>query len=109
MDGDVRCFDKKQICINFKATSYVHMIEWCKGNVTPPPLLADFDSETLSARQQIILTYYPCHSQDVERNVKDVSVACSRVYGHSSRHGIILQMKKSRLEMPTVDTKANFQ
>ena len=42
------------------------------------------------------------------RNIKDVSTVCGKVYGHDSRHGALLQMKKSRLDLPTVETKADF-
>ena len=83
------------------------MVNW-EIDFVSPPLLEDVSSDTLASYEQVILPHYPCHSQDVERNVKDVSAVCSKVYGHDSRHGALVQMKKSRLELPVVEIKAAF-
>lgn len=104
----IRCFDRKKIKIKFTATSYLNMIDWDNVEFDSPPLLHDISSEAIASNAKIVLPYYPCHSQDVERNIKDVSAVCGKVYGHESRHGAIIQMKKSRLELPTIETKADF-
>ncbi|ESN93930.1 hypothetical protein HELRODRAFT_180337 [Helobdella robusta] len=44
----------------------------------------------------------------VERTIKDVSAASCKVYGRKSRHGMVLQSKKSRLEIPKIDSKKDF-
>ena len=106
--GAIRIFDKDEITLNLSATSFMDLIDWNCVNMTVPPLLQDTDAASISANLQIILPNYPCHSQAVERCVKDMSSACSKVYGHDSRHGVMLQMKKSRLDVPAVNTKANF-
>jgi hypothetical protein len=103
-----RVFDKKNININFSASSFMDMIDWQAVDITSPPLLKDTSSETIALFQQITLPQFPCHSQDVERNIKDVSAVCGKVFGHDSRHGAILQTKKSRTEIPVIETKANF-
>ncbi|KAL7646031.1 UNVERIFIED_CONTAM: hypothetical protein RMT77_002932 [Armadillidium vulgare] len=84
------------------------MIDWESTPITPPPLLDDISDDILVSNQQILLPKYPCHSVDVERNVKDVSAVSSRVIGHTSRHGAILQTKHSRIEIPSVQTKSDF-
>ena len=84
------------------------MIDWQAVDITSPPLLKDTSSETIALFQQITLPQFRCHSQDVERNIKDVSAVCGKVFGHDSRHDAILQTKKSRTEIPVSETKANF-
>ncbi|ESO10507.1 hypothetical protein HELRODRAFT_183536 [Helobdella robusta] len=44
----------------------------------------------------------------IERTIKDVSAASCKVYGRKSRHGMVLQSKKSRLEIPKIDSKKDF-
>jgi hypothetical protein len=105
----VRIFDKNEIKLNFSAETYFDMIDWDNCQITPPPLLSHVSSDDLKSCQQLLLPTFPCHSQAVERTVKDVSAASSKVYGHKSRHGMVLLGKKARLELPKVDTKAHFK
>ena len=105
---DVRCFDKNTLKINFACRSYVDMIDWDSVTFDSPPLLHDIASDMIASHSQVVLPHYPCHSQDVERNIKDVSSVCHKVYGHDSRHGVVIQIKKSRLDVPAVETKADF-
>lgn len=105
---EIRCFDKRQFKVNLSATSYMELLDWTSTPITSPPLLDNISDDCLANYQQIILPKYPCHSVDVEINVKDLSAVCQRVFGHSSRHGAVLQMKKSRLEIPVIHTKADF-
>ena len=107
-DDRIRCFDKSLIKINFTCKSYLDMIDWDKAIFASPPLLHDITSETIVSHSKVILPNFPCHSQDVERNIKDISVVCSKVYGHNSRHGVIIQKKKSRKDLPRLETKADF-
>lgn len=104
----VRCFDKDLISLNLSASSYLDLIDWDTTNVTPPPLLDAVSDEILRKYERVILPMYPCHSQAVERNVKDVTEVCGSHYGHDSRHGAIVQMKKSRTAIPSIETKADF-
>ena len=104
----IRSFDKNRIVINFTSESYINMVDWEKVDFDSPPLLENISSETIASNVQVILPHYPSHSQDVERSIKDVSVVSGKVYGHDSRHGVIIQMKKSRLDLPTIETKADF-
>ena len=88
----IRCFSKKNIKINFSASSYIQMIDWENIHIDSPPLLIDVSSETIATNIQINLPDYPCHSQCVEGNIKDVSAVCvcAKVYGHDSRHSVII-------------------
>lgn len=105
----VRLFDKNSITLNFSAQTYFQMIDWARCQVTPPPLLSHLSNDELLTCQQVKLPAFPCHSQAVERTVKDISSSCSKVCGHDSRHGMVLLTKKARLEMPKVDTKSDFK
>lgn len=106
--SSVRVFDKSTIKFNANALTYVDMIDWTTADLTPPPLLAAIDNDNLQHCQFDYISGIPCHSQAVERAVKDISAACSTVYGHESRHGMILQCTSSRADLPSVDCKSDF-
>jgi hypothetical protein len=106
--GSVRYFDKDKIVINWSASSYFEMIDWTQCYITAPPMLSHLSDDDLRKYDPIKLKQFPCHSQAVERTVKDTSAVSSKVYGHKSRHGMILQTKKCRIELPRVDCKADF-
>lgn len=104
----VRYFQKDNIVMNWSATSYFEMIDWTQCNITAPPMLSHISDIDLRKNDPINLTQFPCHSQAVERTIKDISAASCKVYGHNSRHGMIVQSKKSRMELPNIDCKAHF-
>lgn len=107
-DGPPRTFDKKNVVINFRANSYIHMIDWTKCRVTVPPLMVHISDQYLSCLEPVILPGIPCHSQSVERAVQDLSSTCFKVCGHEARHGMLLQCKRARMEKPVVNNKSNF-
>ena len=84
------------------------MIDWNQSDVTPPPMLSHSSSEDLNDKEQIIFDKITCHSQSVQRTIKDVSATCFKVFGHKSRHDMILQSKKSRLDLPKLKVKQVF-
>ena len=104
----MRVFDKSSIKLNANALTYVDMIDWTTANLTPPPLLAAIENEKLQHCQFDFIFGKPCHSQAVERAIQDISVASSTVFGHKSRHGMILQCTASRTELPSVSCKSDF-
>ncbi|ESN92990.1 hypothetical protein HELRODRAFT_165139 [Helobdella robusta] len=104
----VSVFDKKDITLNLAATSFINMIDWDQSNVTSPPMLSHLSNDQLTYTHPILLPDVPCHSQAVERTIKDVSAASCKVYGRKSCHGMVLQSKKSRLEIPKTDSKKDF-
>jgi hypothetical protein len=104
----VRVFDKSSIVLNASALTYVDMIDWTTAVVTSPPLLAAIANDNLQQCQFDLFSGIPCHSQAVERAVRNVSATSSKVYGHKSRHGMILQCNASRADLPKVSCKADF-
>ena len=102
----IRVFDKSTITLDCSALSYIDMIDWTVAVVTPPPLLISISTDNLD--QVHSFKGIPCHSQAVERCIKDISATTLRVFGHRSRHGMIMQCTKSRTELPKVDCKSDF-
>ena len=84
------------------------MIDWKKCIVISPPLLSHLSNDQLTFDQPIILSHIPCHSQAVERAIKDIPAASSKVYGHKERHRMIIQSKESQLKLPRINSKADF-
>lgn len=91
--SSVRTFDKNLIPVNLSASCFMDLIDWEKINVTSPPLLDHLDSKLLSGQEIITVPKYPCHSQAVERNIRNVTSVCGNVFGHDSLHEAVLQMK----------------
>ena len=86
------------------------MIDWSVAITTPPPLLSTVSNDDLEHFQfgVDVLSGIPCHSQAVERTIKDISATTMKVFGHKSRHGMILQCHKSRAELPKIGSKSDF-
>ena len=104
----IRVFDKSTITLEYSASSYIHMTDWTAAVVTPPPLLSSISNEDLEQFQVDSFKGIPCHSQAVERCIKDISATTLKVFGHKSRHGMVMQCLKSRGELPKVDSKSDF-
>jgi len=102
--------------INFDANDYHDIIYWPQTVVTCPPLFANIPSDVIAhliSRGEkptlaVSLAEIPCHTQAVERTVKLVTQAASKVYGHERRDGFIRATLASRATMPTFDTKSEF-
>ena len=75
----IRCFYKKTITVKFTSDSYINMVDWGKCDFHAPLHLQDITSKAVGSNERVVLLHYPCHSQDVERNIKDVSAVCGRV------------------------------
>src|ERR1043165_865400 len=75
----IRCFDKKTITVKFTSDSCINMADWGKCDFDAPPHLQDITSKAVGNNEQVVLPHYPCHSQDVERNIKDVYAVCERI------------------------------
>ena len=103
--------------INFDADIYYEMIDWQNVEVTPPPLLQDFtndeiDKAIVEGNALLLgskLLNIPCHTQAVERMIKLVTVASSKVCGQTSRDGYNRAALQSRKVIPTFNTKNQFQ
>ena len=113
MQNDIvpRKFSTSHVAINFDAASYYDMIDWSKTTVTSPPVLQFMTSEELLQKVEdgpISLPVIPCHSQGVERAVKQVTRASSTVCGHAARHGMIASTEESLKKKKKLETKKDF-
>ena len=101
--------------INFQATCYHQSINW-QNNITEPHFLDNIESSDI--RTYIDTRNFPnlnkstfeipCHSQAVERHIKIVTEASSRVCGHDRRDGMVRSIIKSRGNMKKFETKCQF-
>ena len=73
--------------------------------------MSRFDNEELNAAiiSPIIMPQFPVHSQSVERGVKLVTEAASKVVGEAKRHQHILSIIESRNMRAACDSKKNFK
>jgi hypothetical protein len=104
----IRVFDKSTLRLDASASSYIDMINWTLAVVTPPPLLSSASIDSLEQLQTDSSRDILCHSQAVERCIKDISATTMKVFGHKARHGMVMQCTKSRAELPKVDSKSDF-
>lgn len=107
---EVRKFSKSSIVLNFDANDYFNMIDWNLSAVFPPPLVLSMSNEELMKSAEfgpVSIPALPCHTQAVERLVREVSRASGKVFGHSARHGMIISASESRKKHKT-DTKNTF-
>lgn len=94
--------------ISFHAEEYHHMIDW--QDTTEPPLVMEMSDETIAAVVEAPMDFsdFPCHSQGVERWVKEVTQTAEKKAGHSGRHALILAKARSRTDLPVMDTRRDF-
>ena len=102
--------------INFKAQDYTEVCNWSATKITCPPLLSGLTEEEIKHHiksKEILdtsqIVNLPCHTQAVERSVKLVTEAASKVCGSDSRDGFIRATLQSRAVMPSFGTKADFK
>lgn len=99
---------------NFDAEDYTDIIIWQNHQLTEPPLTLNMTGEYLKAIAKIgigtcqLIKDFPCHTQAVERCVKLVTEASSAVCGKNKRDGFIKARLLSRQQMPTFETKKQF-
>ena len=107
----IRKFSKSNIVINFGCSSYYTMIDWSNSIVTSPPLVNSLTSEDLLQQVElgpVSFPQIPCHTQAVERAIKQVTRASSKVFGHSSRHGMIVSSEESRRSHHELEAKKHY-
>ncbi|KAF0287675.1 hypothetical protein FJT64_013924 [Amphibalanus amphitrite] len=93
--------------INFEATHFTELIDWEQELVTEPPLLSELSGEELEAVAATphSVPPYPVHTQAVERVVRTVTEASSKVLGEKARHGLITARLRHRRMLPAFTTK----
>ncbi|KAI5751707.1 hypothetical protein M8J77_010157 [Diaphorina citri] len=109
--SEVRKFNVPEL--NPTATSYNTLIYWHELTLTEPPLTKDMTAETLQTvveenNMKVIVPELPCHTQCVERYVKLVTNASSKVVGYKARDDFIRNQIESRKSMSAFETKSNF-
>jgi len=81
------------------------VINWTKVDVTEPPLVAQFSPDDLQCvvneglGDKFLIPRLSCHSQAVERTVKLVTEAASKVCGPEKRDAFIRTTLRSREKM----------
>ena len=99
-EAQIRKFSKTQIFINFDATTYYDMIDW--ESLPSEELLQQVELGPIS------FPSIPYPTQAVERAVKEVSRASSKLYGHEARHGMIVAAEESRRRLKKLEAKKHF-
>ena len=114
------CANKEQLRqfkmpeINFEANEYYNLINWQNEQVLEPPLLKNIPTEDIQKKIRdktmpgLTNSSIPCHSQAVERMIKLVTEASSKVCGKNEREGFITVTLESRKNMPKFETKNQF-
>lgn len=109
----VRSFQPPKLI--FKASDYTEIIDWHKCALLPPPILRNLSEDEIkeiinSATKPVReMQKFQCHTQAVERTVKLVTEASSKVCGFVNRDGYIRSTLKSRSTMPQFSTKSDFK
>lgn len=113
-ENEIRQFEVPTL--NFEAVTYTEIIDWSGCEVFVPPALKNLkidEIEKFLEDNEVPSTWdfveYPCHTQAVERTVKLVTEASSKVYGQENRDNHIKTILKSRSSMPSFKTKKDFQ
>lgn len=97
--------------INFDAQDYVDLIDWSNCTVSEPPLTKDMSEEQLLdiiKSEESPFDFFPCHTQAVERYVKVITDASSKVCGEKSRDGYIRAKLDARTDLPKFDNKGQY-
>ena len=103
-----RVFSIKNLEINFGAKSYFDMVDISNTVLSSPPILDSFSDDELLRLLDLSIPEYPCHSQGVERMIKELIRVSTKVCEHQSRHGMIISARTSRKEKSKLDTKRDF-
>ena len=96
--------------VNFESSTYYNLIDLDQITITEPPLtssLTDMELK-LAIERPLIFPPYPCHSQHVERWVKEVTEASIKRYDHQGRHRLILNRAISREYLPHFNVKKDY-
>lgn len=98
--------------INFNAEDYIDLIDWSACVVTEPPLTLNMSEKQLLdivMKNEIPkFEKFPCHTQTVERCVKLITDASSKVCGENARDGYIRAKIDARKNLPKFENKAQY-
>ena len=96
--------------INFAAEEIDELIDWQAEVIYEPVITAQMGIYTLQKieNERLFLGKFECHTQAIERTVKDVTKACKAVVGQARRDGNIKTGRKSRKFHPKSNTKKDY-
>lgn len=108
-DRSVRLF--RTPTLNFNADSYHEMIDWNKEKLTEPPLTYNLTNNEICQleHQAFTIPPYSAHTQSVERAIKIVTEASTKVYGFEKRDGLIKSKLSSRKLYSKSDAKSDLK
>ncbi|XP_065640314.1 uncharacterized protein LOC136072864 [Hydra vulgaris] len=106
-DNSVRI--RKTPCINTDADNLTNLIEW-KDLIYEPLLTTSLTTHKVRKffHKPMVVPEWPCHSQSIERCVKQVTEACAKIYSHEKREGYIRAQEISRGFMSKNNAKYNL-
>lgn len=100
--------------IDFNASTYIDLINW-QENLTEPPILKNLSDQEIQnvvesgGESELLFIRLPCHTQAVERAVKNTTEASTSQCTRESRLGAINVKLESRKQMPKFETKKDFK
>ena len=92
------------------ALNWNPIIDWKSSRVYEASILAKIDADQLilAKSEPYCFPKFPLHSQSVERCVKLVTEASSKVVGEARRHQHILSVIEARKIRKSCDTKRDY-
>lgn len=96
--------------LDWSAFSWVDLIDWSKTTVHLPHIIESLTDEQVCSILWGGLSFpaFPLHTQTVERAVKLVTEAASKVEGEERRHGFILSVIESRRTRKAFTSKGKY-
>lgn len=96
--------------INFAATVWTNIISKNLREMTEPPLTMAMSTDELKnlIEQPFTVPKYKCHTQMVERGVKEVTRVSMKADVHEKRHTMINSTLLNRAKYPKMDSRKDF-
>jgi len=96
--------------LDFKATKWQLMIKWSATDTLEPPLIRNMSNSELLAvvAEPLIVPKFKCHTQMMERAVKEVTKASQKVVGTKRRDSTIKTSMVNRAKYPKQESKKDF-
>ena len=97
--------------LNWSAEAWWEIIDWSQVQVAEPSILSRIGTDMLDQAVSNPITFpgFPCHSQSVERAVKLVTEAASKVCGPDRRHNHIVSVIASRKARKPFKSKKHYK
>lgn len=95
--------------INFNAKNWTNMIEWDE-RITEPPFTVGMNEEELIdlIENPLVVPEFKCHTQMVERAVKEVTRVSSKFKHQEDRNSTVSATLINRAKYPKMDSKKDF-